>query len=122
MTNAQHTPGPWWPSQNTAGAWCVLTYRDHQTPHEAGAIASAYGASICSNIGDHTEQRTRGNEAANARLIAEAPAMLEALRTVSGKIGSYHDAETASSRAHIISDIEASVSAILARIDGEAAQ
>lgn len=56
--------------------------------------------------------------ASDASRIVEAPAMVEALRTVSGKIGSYHDAETASSRAHIISDIEASVSAILSRIDG----
>lgn len=58
--------------------------------------------------------------ARRVQLAEEAPAMLAALRTVSGKIGSYHDAETGDARGHIIADIELTVAAILARIDGAA--
>ena len=125
MTTAQHTPGPWWPSQNTAGAWSVLTYRDHQTPDEAGAIASAYGAFICSNIGDHTEQRTRGNEAANARLIAAAPDMLEALRALAtymrGDLTTDDFKSLGLKRGDMAGNVRRIAENVLTRIDGEAA-
>lgn len=78
--SAQHTPGPWWPCESPAGSWDVRTYRDDEDPKTSRHIGSEYGASIATDIGDHTERRTRGNEEANARLIAAAPDLLEALR------------------------------------------
>lgn len=74
-----HTPGPWWPFKNTADAWCVATYRDGEEPPVSVPSGENYGAVMCSCIGDHTEKRTRGNEEANARLIAASPTLLEAL-------------------------------------------
>lgn len=52
-------------------------------------------------------------------LAAAAPDMLAALETISGKIGSYHDAETDDEQMHIIADIEATVSAAIAKAKGE---
>lgn len=72
------TPGPWWASMNSADAWGVNTLRDGDDPKTSPHIGTSYGASICINVGDHTEQRTRGNEEANAHLIAAAPELYEA--------------------------------------------
>ena len=77
----KHTPGPWWAYQSITGAWCVATYRDGQSP-TGPYIGASHGASICYSVGDDTEQRTRGNEEANARLIAAAPEMLEACQII----------------------------------------
>jgi hypothetical protein len=76
MSEIKHTLGPWWPVQSSTGSWYVTTYRDHES---ATAKPNPFGASIAPCIGDHTEKRTRGNEEANARLIAAAPELLEAL-------------------------------------------
>ena len=76
----QYTPGPWWAQENSAGAWDVLTYRDSETADNFRIRDT--GATICGSIGDHTEERTSGNEEANARLIAAAPDLLEALEAV----------------------------------------
>lgn len=71
---SEFTPGPWWPEQNSAGAWGVSTYRDGAKPQ-----FQSFGATICHGVGDGTEARTRDNREANARLIAAAPELLEAL-------------------------------------------
>lgn len=78
-----HTPGPWWPSKDSAGVWGVRTIRSLDYPDEVGG---EWGAYVCMGIGDHTSDRTRGNEEANARLIAAAPDLLEALRDLMGWI------------------------------------
>ena len=79
MSEIKHTLGPWWPVQSSTGSWYVTTYRDHES---ATAKPNPFGASIAPCIGDHTEKRTRGNEEANARLIAAAPELLEALESM----------------------------------------
>jgi len=78
--SAKFTPGPWYPYKNSAGGWEVMTLRDadFMSGEHRGHIGYAHGASICMGIGDHTESRTRGNEEANARLIASAPDLLAA--------------------------------------------
>ena len=75
----KHTPGPWWPVLDSAGTWNVATRRDPCpiTHEEVTEVGCRWGAYICMGIGDHTANRTRGNEEANARLIAAAPAMHE---------------------------------------------
>lgn len=74
----QYTPGPWWAQENSAYGWSVLTYRDSESADNFRIRDT--GATICGLIGDHTEERTSGNEEANARLIAAAPDLLEALQ------------------------------------------
>lgn len=78
---SKHTPGPWWPILDSAKSWTVLTHRDNEVGSDRG-IGDPDGAAICVSIGDHTEARTRGNEHANACLIAAAPDLLEALKGV----------------------------------------
>lgn len=97
MSDNKHTDGPWWPVQSSTGGWYVTTYRDHES---AAAKPNPFGASVACGIGDHTEKRTRGNEEANARLIAAAPELLEALENLlavrEGKGGTrYHCDEIA---------------------------
>ena len=98
---AQHTPGPWiayeWECSsrfnrfNDAGNrfWGIKPEKFH------------YGAAYLDASGWMSE--------ANARLIAEAPAMLEALRSIRNPEASRFDRH---------SDIHEFVDAILARIDG----
>ena len=78
---AGFTKGPWWACQNSATVWGVRTFRDYETPKTAD-IGSDTGATITHSVGDHTEQRTSGNEKANAHLIAAAPELYEALEAV----------------------------------------
>lgn len=93
---SQHTPGPWIAEDQSGKVpfWAIYG-ADHS--------AIVYGT-------------LRGPEelAANARLIAEAPAMLEALRKVCKALnGRIHSNDALSAVAEC--------AAILARIDGEAA-
>lgn len=92
MTQTTHTPGPWWPIQTMTGSWYVNTRRDNQ-PEDAPP--SPYGATVAGFVGDRTEARTSGNEAANARLIAAAPDLLAALRSVLNyaNLGAYERAD-----------------------------
>ena len=83
-----HTPGPWWPNTNSVGSWEVRTRRDVDEADPRADYGTDYGAYVCTGIGDHTEKRTRGNEEANARLIAAAPDLLEALEDL---IGNYKE-------------------------------
>jgi hypothetical protein len=69
--STQHTPGPWKAVRN-ASFWEVVTPPPGQTLDQA----NEYSPSLAYVWGEGEEQAE-----ANARLIAEAPDLLEALRT-----------------------------------------
>jgi hypothetical protein len=52
------------------------------SPAELSDVRWPHGAHLCMGIGDHTEERTCGNEEANALLIAAAPDLLEVLEII----------------------------------------
>ena len=60
-----HTPGPWLVILTSTGEWQVF--------------ADKYNVIICDNVWDHTANKTGNSIEANARLIAAAPDLLEAL-------------------------------------------
>jgi hypothetical protein len=98
MTQATHTPGPWAIFDNSG-----LTLK----------------RSVTVTIGNRKIAFYNGDNFADAHLIAAAPDMLAALETISGKISSYHDADHDDAQMHIIADIEATLSAAIAKARGE---
>lgn len=87
----KHTPGPWWPVKSVVNGidrYSVHTLRDDL---DMDRIGSDFGATICSGIGDHTESRTRGNEKANANLIAAAPDMIDILTDLVARWDSFDE-------------------------------
>lgn len=62
-----HTPGPWYPSQNTAGTW------------EARIGSGTYDQTVLWG-GGGCPAFFRGSQEANIKLAAAAPAMLECLQ------------------------------------------
>lgn len=89
------TPGPW--DASRVGPLAITVRQVANTPDEKGLhVATVWG-----------DKRTIETTNANARLIAEAPAMLEALRAI---VGSWPPSKRDLDRAR----------AILARIEGAA--
>lgn len=86
MTKDKHTPGPWAAVDDWGGIH-VVTHRDDDDP--ATWAPEKSGALIAFSIGDHTEQRTSGNELANAKLIAAAPDLLADLREAAATLRRY---------------------------------
>lgn len=84
MTEFSFTSGPWWPYQDSTGAWNVATYRDDEDPATSPYIGASFGATICAHVGDHTEKRTDLHREGTAKLIAAAPALAEALSGLEG--------------------------------------
>ena len=80
MSDTKFTPGPWWVSEYMIGNPEIRTHRDDD---DAEDLNSDFGANLCRGIGDHTEKRTSGNEIHNAHLIAAAPDLYAALRSLS---------------------------------------
>ena len=66
MSEATHTPGPWKPGTWNDGCWTVFG-----PDHDPGTGTTSQP--VATMIGD--------NKAANARLIAAAPAMLAAIKS-----------------------------------------
>ena len=84
MTEPKFTPGPWWPFYSRhVDSWYVMTGRDDA---DACHYGDRLGATIASGIGDHTEQRTSGNERENAYLIAAAPDLYHALDSLMSEL------------------------------------
>ena len=69
-----HTPGPWFASPTEGQRFA------HVSPEEHLIIPDVFPGSICTAWG------TDGNALANARLIAAAPDMLEALKKLQGRV------------------------------------
>lgn len=67
MAQAQHTPGPWFANKNTAGYYDISTGDTDYSPSFAAAHQNPY-MQVDADVLD-----------ANARLIAAAPDMAEAL-------------------------------------------
>lgn len=101
--NAKWTPGPWLIGRGADGNPIVHTAPDEWSPSGQGI------AHIC-------KRAMSQDHAANARLIAEAPAMAEALRLVMR----YHDAtgENDVSAMLAYGEAIAAIRPILARLDG----
>lgn len=68
----EHTPGPYFARQDSAGSWIVGVSENEHSP------AVAY-----LSIGEFLPS---GTPEANARLLAAAPAMLEALQDIYGEL------------------------------------
>lgn len=86
MSRLKHTPGPW-SAVVQHGAVHILTYRDDECPEKW--VPEESGAMIACHIGDHTEQRTRGNELANGKLMAASPDLLADLQEAAATLRRY---------------------------------
>ena len=106
MAKSTHTPGPWETIKRCTGFYDIGIPEKHR---EAGR--QHWIATVWSRDEKHDF---------NARLIAEAPAMLEALRKAERFLEGFEDAGDLLDDP--IDDDLAEIRAILARIDGEAAQ
>lgn len=107
---AEHTPGPWF----TEAATCTI-------PTTATIAISGPGWSELAAVVTHVEgvsgDEPNAEGEANARLIAEAPAMLEALRTMCDAFGHYC---AFGEQSQDEDEALANACTILARIDGTA--
>ena len=87
MTTTQHTPGPWSQGEDNP----LNIYGNH--------------ASVANVHGTHPTGASTEEEAiANARLIAAAPLMLNALRVAMDAIGDTYDARDNDSQGEMIRD------------------
>lgn len=82
--NTKHTPGPWrqWPSEDEVSTWSVM-------PEQWNGFANDKGFALIARISKWSaESKERMEEAqANARLIAAAPELLEALENLENDDG-----------------------------------
>lgn len=79
MSAVNHTPGPWVVNENPAAmsAYCIL----------AESRGTGFGASVATaNQREGYNSLSHEEAMANARLIAAAPELLEALQTVADRI------------------------------------
>lgn len=75
MIDAKHTPGPWSARQTRLGSWRIEGPRLASSSHRLSPI-------VLADVLSHG-QLPPGETVANARLIAAAPELLEALQKVS---------------------------------------
>lgn len=91
MTTTTHTPAPWFIEKHEMG----LGVRHHSNGLRSH-VADLYDATLCDE---------HGNIESNARLIAAAPLMLDALRTALQAIGDTYDARDNDHQGEMIRDI-----------------
>ena len=107
MTTTQHTPGPWKLGDSD---WSIITgpcTRFTANHHRLAGICTI----------DHSENELE--DAANARLIAAAPAMLDALRTALQAIGDTYEARDNDDQGEMVRDI---IAGAIAAATGEDVQ
>ena len=102
MTKMQHTPGPWRQETALSSDWYFIRY-----VNDANGDCVAHVRSGAKH--NDPDVFTQAQALANARAIAEVPAMLEALNKVADWLAGCSSIET----------VREYVLPILARIDGE---
>ena len=100
MSNAQHTPGPWELRPDDMGGLSSLVFPAKQ-PHPVAGVTGYYSGN--------------GERLANARLIAQAPNLLEALQRLSAQC------ERLRMAWQLESDAERTARAVIAKVTGGAA-
>ena len=108
MNTTKHTPGPW--------TVCRPICTTHATP------IRVHGENLCWVCGlDSALQFSREQTAANARLIAAAPAMLEALRGTLGLAEAYYRTlpDDGAAQDHYMAEVIAPARAAIAAATGE---
>lgn len=107
-----HTPGPWETIKRCTGFYDIGVPKAHRCEGEAHWIATVW---------ERDEKH-----AFNARLIAEAPAMLEALRAIAtymrGDLTTDDFKAFGLKRGDMTGNVRRIAENVLTRIDGEAAQ
>jgi hypothetical protein len=113
---AKHTPGPWlWTDRVLQGDAKYSTYGD------MGGFVTADGVPVCWFGDNETYYPTEGTppNAADARLIASAPDLLEALRQTTAQIAVWRSIN--GDMVGALADLENTARAAIARATGEAA-
>jgi methionine synthase II (cobalamin-independent) len=105
--NTQHTPGPWTYSRSAVqyGDWRFYVAQAEGAPY------TPHYSDVATLIAETVNDERRSIQEANARLIAAAPDLLEALKRLMGGTTTLQDAQEAAQQAR----------AAIAKATGEAA-
>ena len=122
MTTAQHTPGPW----TYEGDHTHRQFNIRMLGHLIGTRDEAKHICTVNNLPSHVlANRDAGAAEANARLIAAAPDMLEALRAIAtymrGDLTTDDFKSLRLKRGDMTGNVRRIAENVLTRIDGEAA-